>query len=114
MKYFNEDIKGAYKAIEVHAIEKILSFLPDDLRPEYNSILMESEDEKEHWQLVKAADTLCAYIKCLEEMAAGNREFNRAKVGLENTLREMKMPEVDYFLKNFIHSFSLSLDELSV
>ncbi len=113
VKYFNANIKEAYKAIEAHAVEKLLSFLPDDLRPEYNHILLKTGEERDHWKIVKAADTLCAYIKCLEEIASGNREFNRAKMSLESALQEMKMKEVDYFLKNFIHSFSLSLDELS-
>lgn len=114
VKYFNPDIKAAYRSIEAHANKKLLSFLPEVLHEEYKDILVGDEDEKEHWKLVKAADGLCAYIKCVEEGAAGNGEFNRAKATIELSLKEMELPEVDYFLRNFMPSFSLTLDELSV
>ena len=114
VKYFNSEIKTVYKAIEKHATQKLLSFLPMDLVPDYQHLLEPREEDAELWRVVKAADNLCAYIKCVEEGASGNKEFNRAKITIEGTLKEMKMQEVDYFLKQFIHSFSLSLDELSV
>lgn len=114
VKYYNPEIKTAYKEIEENATRKLLSYLPEDLLPEYESVFQSKEEDKELWKLVKAADNLCAYIKCLEEAASGNREFNRAKITIEDSIRKMDMPEANYFMKHFIHSFSLSLDEISL
>lgn len=114
VKYYNPEIREAYKAIENSATDKLLSLLPEDLVPEYQDIFKMKEEDKELWRLVKAADSLCAYIKCLEESAAGNKEFNQAKVAIKETLDKMDMKEVEYFLSNFIKSFSLSLDEMSI
>lgn len=114
VKYFNSDIKAVYKEIESDATKKLLSFLPKDLQIDYEKILTPSDEERELWRLVKGADSICAYTKCLEEQGTGNKEFNRAKIVIEESLRKMKMPEVDYFMKNFITSFSLSLDDMSL
>ena len=114
VKYFNPDIKNAYKEIESLATEKLLSYLPKEMIEDYSHILKQQTEDESSWKLVKAADTLCAYIKCLEESAAGNKEFNRAKITIENSLRKLESEEVSYFIKNFLHSFSLSLDELSI
>lgn len=114
VKYFNPDIKNAYKEIEKMATDKLLSYLPKEMIEEYTKILKKQDEDQESWKIVKAADSLCAYIKCVEESAAGNKEFNRAKITIENSLREMELEEVSYFIKNFLHSFSLSLDELSL
>lgn len=113
VKYFNPEIREVYKAIEETAVDKLVSILPEELRSDYRKVLSFTEEESEHWKIVKASDTLCAYIKCLEEGAAGNREFNHAKQSIEEKLQKMKMPEVDYFMNNFVKSFSLSLDELN-
>ncbi len=114
VKYFNPDIKNAYKEIEKLATDKLLSYLPNEMLEEYSKIFKKQVEDTDSWKIVKAADSLCAYIKCVEESAAGNKEFNRAKITIENSLREMNMEEVGYFIKNFLHSFSLSLDELSL
>ncbi len=114
VKYYNPEIREAYKAIENSATDKLLSLLPEDLIPEYKDIFKMKDEDSQLWKLVKAADSLCAYIKCLEEAAAGNKEFNQAKIAIEDTLKKMEMPEVEYFLKHFIGSFSLSLDEMSI
>ena len=95
VKYFNPDIKTSYGKIEDVAKSKLLSFLPDELSDEYSSLLFAAEDTYEA-RLVKAADKLSAYVKCLEELAAGNREFVKAKdsIGkeLENTAKCRKLP----------------------
>ena len=84
------------------------------MKSDYQSLLKPNEDEEEHWAIVKAADTLSAYVKCLEEAAAGNKEFNLAKESIEQKIKEMECPEVDFFFENYISSFSLTLDEMSV
>ncbi len=114
VKYYNPEIKQAYKDIENKATERLLSYLPADLIPDYEKVLKVQEEDQDLWRLVKAADSLCAYIKCLEENAAGNKEFNRAKNTIENSLIKMNLDESNYFMKHFLHSFSLSLDELSL
>tara|TARA_R110002072_G_scaffold534_7_gene4155 strand:- start:57489 stop:58073 length:585 start_codon:yes stop_codon:yes gene_type:complete len=113
IKYFNPKIEDAYHAIENYAMEKLLSYLPEELREEYKGLLTQENCDPEETVLVKAADTLSAYIKCMEEKTAGNNEFNRARISLENKIRSYKRPEVDHFMANYINSFSLTLDELS-
>jgi 5'-deoxynucleotidase len=113
VKYSNPTIKEAYKAIEENAVSNLLSFLPEDLVDDYQAILEPKDEDAEAMKLVKAADTLCAYIKCLEERALGNNEFNRAKSTLEAKIRSYRLPEVDHFMAHYMNSFSLNLDELS-
>ena len=114
VKYFNADIKQAYKDIENTAVERLLSFLPQDLQGDYEDLFKKKESDEESWKVVKAADSMSAYIKCLEESAIGNKEFNRAKIEIEQALVSMNMEEVNYFRRHFLHSFSLSLDEMSI
>lgn len=113
VKYFNKQIKEAYKELEVHAGEKLVSLLPPDFQDEFRKLINPSDEPEETLLIIKAADTLSAYIKCLEEKSAGNPEFDRARKSLEERLHAYKLPEVDYFMEKFIPSFSLSLDELS-
>lgn len=113
IKYYNPQIAHEYKKIEKIAQQKLLEMLPEELQNDFRSILDEhhhSEDEK---LIVKQADALCAYLKCLEELSAGNNEFKQAKARLEKTLQMRHSPEMDYFMQVFIPSFSLSLDEIS-
>jgi 5'-deoxynucleotidase len=112
IKYFNPEISQAYKNVEELSKRKLLSMLPQELADEYTSILFHEEREPETWQLVKAADRISAYIKCLEEVKAGNREFKKASESIFRTIQEISLPEVDYFLEHFLPSFSLTLDEL--
>ncbi len=115
VKYFNQDMKSAYKAIESHAANQLLSLLPQNLRTEYRDLISVPESEKETLEIVKAADVLCAYIKCLEERAAGNSEFSRAQKSIEAKIEVVrKHAEVNYFLEHFIPSFTLTLDEMNV
>ena len=111
IKYFNNSIRGAYKSIEERAGEKLLSTLPEELRGEISQSLQPDEGSEE-FAIMKAADRLAAYVKCLEELRCGNTEFEKAKKSIEKDLHSRNMPAVEYFMKNFIQSFSLTLDEL--
>jgi 5'-deoxynucleotidase len=111
IKYFNPHIKDAYKHIEQVASEKLLSMLPEELQADYEPLLFQ-RDTEEH-RLMKAADKICAYLKCLDELKAGNREFEKATASIRKELDALKRPEVDYFLEKFAPSFSLTLDELN-
>jgi 5'-deoxynucleotidase len=117
IKYFNQDIKNAYKEIESMADRKLLERIPDDLRPAFESIFNESEDENERYmrRLVKAADKLSALIKCIEEERAGNTEFSSAKKTIEDALAQLsgQLPEVAVFMEECLPSYGRTLDELS-
>jgi len=110
IKYFDPDVMYAYKRVETVASKKLLSALPPEMRPAYESVL--SSDESDIRPLVKAADKLAAYIKCLEELKAGNSEFRLAAEQTKAKLVALKMPEVDYFIEHMIPAFELTLDEL--
>jgi 5'-deoxynucleotidase len=112
VKYFNPDIKTAYRAIEAAAAKKLLTMIPNELREDYRAFLSHDEADQEHRELVKAADKLCAYLKCLEELSAGNQEFRHAERALKASVDEINLPEVRYFLATFVPSFTLTLDEL--
>ena len=110
IKYYNPEIRDAYRKVEAVASDKLLSMLPDELRADYEPIIkIEDETTK---KLVKAADKLSAYIKCVEELKAGNMEFKKAAEQTHRALNEMHMPELDYFMVNCMESFSMTLDEL--
>ena len=110
VKYHNRDIIASYKDLEKLANEKIISFLPPEMQEEYKELFFCEDSYIE--RLVKAADKLSAYIKCVEETNAGNKEFQIAKKTLKAWLDGCDMPEVEYFMKNFMDGFSLSLDEM--
>jgi 5'-deoxynucleotidase len=111
IKYFNPEIKCAYKDLEKNACEKILAMLPDSLKEEYREYVIADEQSAEY-KMVKCADRLSAYLKCVEELNAGNSEFKKAKRTIGNELKSLKSPEVDYYLKEFAPAFELTLDEL--
>jgi 5'-deoxynucleotidase len=113
VKYFNPEIKTAYHAIEQTANIKLLSMLPAELKPDYQALFQPEEAEAACLELVKAADKLCAYLKCLEEVSVGNKEFTQAEKTLRVTVEKMDLPEVRYFLDTFVPSFTLTLDELN-
>ncbi|HHT91897.1 MAG TPA: 5'-deoxynucleotidase [Clostridiaceae bacterium] len=112
VKYFNPQIKESYRKIEDISKEKLVSMLPDDMQDEYRSILFYEEDE-EYRDIIRAADKLSAYIKCVEEVKAGNKEFLQAKESIYNVLVDMNLPELEYFMEHFLPSYSLSLDEMN-
>ena len=110
-KYHSRAIKSAYDEVEDLAVHKLLATLPPALRPAYDALLSSARDEK-RYELVKAADKLSAYIKCIEERKAGNREFLSAEASTRRKLEESPLPEVKYFLEHFIPAFEKNLDEL--
>lgn len=113
IKYFNPKIREAYKQIEGVASERLEAMLPEELQGDYHDLLQQ-QPGVEH-DLVKAADRLSAYLKCVEELKAGNGEFERAMQSIRRDLEEMAghLPEVGYFLEHFEPSFHLTLDELN-
>ena len=110
IKYYNPSLKNAYKQVEAAAQDKLLSMLPEELAPAYAPLLRESDPEVRRY--VKAADKLSAYIKCVEELKAGNAEFKKAAEQTLTALKEMDMEELDWFMEQFLPAFSLTLDEL--
>ena len=112
IKYYNPRIREAYKDIEGVANQKLLSMLPEELRGEYETLVDQPTDCYEH-TVVKAADKLSAYIKCVEELRSGNREFAKAEAALKKEVETyLTLPEVKYFCDTFLDSFSRTLDEL--
>ena len=111
IKYHSNEIRDAYKQVETLACRKLLDTLPEALRPAYEELLVGGTQERLH-DLVKAADKLSAYVKCIEERKAGNNEFLSAEKQSRRALEESGMPEVAYFLEHFIPAFEKDLDEL--
>ena len=111
VKYYNPEIREAYREVEEVSARRLLSMLPEALRPSYEPLLLE-DPESEYHALVKAADKLSAYIKCVEEVKAGNTEFRQAAEQTYHILEDSPLPEVAYFLEHFLPGFSLTLDEL--
>jgi len=110
IKYFNPGIQKAYKEVEAVAEQKLADMLPEELQGAYADILTVADEDVE--RLVKAADKLSAYIKCVEELKAGNNEFREAAAQTRKALEAYGLPEVNYFMDTFMESFSLTLDEL--
>jgi 5'-deoxynucleotidase len=113
VKYFNPEIESSYRRIETVARERLLGMVPDALQPDYAALFRPESASSVERELVKAADKLCAYMKCLEEVTAGNREFVEAEKALRQTIDTIELPEVRYFVRTFVPSFRLTLDELT-
>lgn len=111
IKYYNDRIKDSYKEIERISLEKMLSLLDEETAGDYKALLDLSKEEE---RIVKGADKLCAYIKCLQELERGNREFSSACAYNEKSLKALKMPEVDFFLEHYVASFTKNIDEVSL
>ena len=112
IKHHNPALRAAYGELEEAARQRLLAMLPPELGQDYRPLLFPGGADAEHLQLVKAADKLCAYLKCVEELKGGNAEFASARVAIERDLAAIDLPEVTYFLERFAPSFSLTLDEL--
>ena len=110
IKYYNPEIKEAYKQVERIAGNRLLDMLPAQLRESYARLVL--EDDEELLPFVKGADKLCAHIKCLEEQKAGNTEFDTAAKQTWDALKAMDRPEMDWFLENCLGAFALNLDQL--
>jgi 5'-deoxynucleotidase len=99
--------------LETVAKQRLLGMLPESLQPHYRTLFFEQPEDDGAWRMVKLADKLCAYLKCLEEAKAGNHEFVRAEESIRAGLERLREPAVDYFLETFVPSFGLTLDELN-
>ena len=110
IKYYNSDIKAAYKQVERIAGNRVLDMLPQDLRGSYEHYVL--EEDRETKPIVKAADKLSAHIKCLEEQKAGNTEFDSAAKQTWESMKAMALPELEWFLEHCLGAFSMNLDQL--
>jgi len=111
IKYFNDDIRKAYKNIEAIAEDRMISMLPEDLQGDYRALIQPTDEAEK--RIVKAADKIAAYTKCLEEIRSGNKEFSMAEKALRRTIDDMHMPVVDEFMREYIPDFNVTLDELN-
>ncbi len=111
IKYFNPEIKSAYKDLEKNACARLLNMLPENLKAEYEQYI-EPDENSEEYKIVKCADRLSAYLKCVEEINAGNSEFKKARKTILNELKGLKLAEVDLFLSEYAPAYELALDEL--
>ncbi len=111
VKYFNEEIRDAYRQVEGNAVEQLLAQLPQDMRSAYADVLREDEELRPY---IKAADKLSALIKCIEEESAGNTEFRTALLSTRQSLETMAetLPEINDFMKEFLPAYGRTLDEL--
>ena len=112
VKYFNREIRSAYKDVERDANMRLLALLPQDLRAQFTHVLEPGEEYAREKRLAKGADKLSAYIKCIEERKAGNREFESAEKSTLKALHEMKLEEIEIFLKEFLPAYEKTLDEI--
>ena len=112
VKYASPEIANAYHRVEAIAAQKLLETLPDSVQTAYAPLLHLSEKAPQY-ALLKAADRLSAYIKCIEERKAGNNDFISAERGLRAMLEKSELPEVQYFLTQFLPAFEQTLDEIA-
>lgn len=113
VKYFNPRIRTVYQEIEGMAQRKLHQMLPEQMKNGYSRILIRQAEDAELWRIVKAADKISAYLKCVEELKAGNQEFAVAGRQIKQELAENDLPEVQFFMEVFAPGFSLTLDELN-
>ncbi len=111
IKYSSKTLRKAYADIEKEASEQLISTLPDYMQEEYEKLIIHEEEDEHLLALVKAADKLSALIKCIEEERVGNNEFLKAKEQTLQSLQKLDMEEVNIFMRDFVPSYSLSLDE---
>ena len=113
VKYFNPEIKEAYKKVEKVAAAKLLDTLPEDLREDFDFLFNKKDEDSELWRIIKAADKISALIKCIEERKAGNMEFAKAEQSTLESIKDMNIPEADDFINEFLPGFELTLDQLT-
>ena len=111
VKYHDEELRGAYHRLEALSADRLLALLPEDMRPSFVQY-MKQEPGYDH-TLVKAADRISAYIKCMEEQRAGNREFDYAAENVRKSIAAIDLPEVKDFLEDFLPAFDMTLDEIN-
>ena len=113
VKYHSKVIRDAYSEVENIAKNELLEGLPGDFRKEYDPLLMESEMEDTEWKYVKAADKISAYLKCVDEKNMGNTDFADAEKSILKVIKELGLPEADYFMEKFAPAYMHTLDESS-
>ena len=111
VKYHSEELRGAYHRLEDLSADRLLALLPEDMQPAFSPYLKQEKGYAR--DVVKAADRICAYIKCMEEQRAGNREFDYAAENIRQSLYAIDLPEVRDFLRDFLPAFNMTLDELN-
>ena len=111
VKYYNEEIRRTYKEIERTAAKELVKLLPEDMKDIYEPLLNERGNTEYEARLVKAADKICAYIKCIDEIRMGNDEFNKARSSAAKAIAALQLPEADIFMEEFAPSYALTLDE---
>ena len=112
VKYFSTELRSAFAEVEKSAGARLLSMLPEDMQADYDPLLEQKADDAALWRLVKAADKLSAYIKCIEERKAGNTEFREAEKSTKKLLEKLECPEAAAFLSEFLPAYELPLDKL--
>lgn len=112
VKYHSGEMREAFATVERYAGERLLSMLPEDMQPDFRPLLQEYSADAELHKLVKAADKLSAYIKCVEERKAGNSEFKEAEKTTKATLEKLGCPEAEFFTAEFLRAYELPLDKL--
>ena len=113
IKYYNPEIRHTYQDIEEKAGQTLLSMLPEEMRVSYERLFTRQDEDAYLWKLVKAADKLSAYIKCIEEEGTGNREFVRARETTLKQLHALDVEEAELFFTYFIDAYGKNLDELT-
>ncbi len=112
VKYYSKETKAAYKAVEKDASKQLLAMLPDDLQSSYEPLFKKKAEDRELWPLVKAADKISAYLKCVTERKAGNTEFSEAEKAIGKALAATDCPEAQIFAKEFLPSYEKTLDKM--
>lgn len=112
VKYYSKEMRDVFGMVEKNACNKLMDMLPDDFQADFEPLFFPKEEDKELWRLVKAADKLSAYIKCIEERKAGNTEFSDAEKTIKKALLNSECEEVKIFISEFISSYELPLDKL--
>lgn len=112
IKYFSSSITKAYQQIEDIACQELVASLPEPLQASYQVLLCDKLQSESHHQIIKAADTLSAYLKCLAELKVGNNEFKVTAQELERKLKASTLPEVGYFMETFIPNYQVPLDDI--
>lgn len=111
IKYYNSTLREAYGSVEEQAKNKLLTMLPEEMRDIYRPLLSDTEEEKDLWVLVKAADKISALIKCIEERRTGNTDFLDAEHSTLKSIKNMHLKEADYFMSEFLKPYDMTIDD---
>lgn len=111
VKYHSEELRKAYKSVEDNACRTLMNMLPQDLYAEYEPFFFPSTEDAPLWKFIKAADKICALIKCIEEQKAGNTDFDKAALSVRKS-EALELPEAQCFLAEFLPAYSKTLDDI--